>query len=296
MSVVDSSLINEDILDSKQVPRIPDPIPPESAFGKGKRSRIPNKKYESLGIKSFGKSNFSSLEQGEFDDSPKIIKNGVSKINSAEVTSSLVGRDEEAGDENQHDVSSTAQGSPTVSSRASKARLGNVASPGLPHPKKQKLATDITNPCYLKPLELGWKRELVYRATFDNNLRRNGDVYYYTPSGKKVRSMREVAQNLQNSDLTLDDFTFFKEPVGINDPEKEIIRDAQRKGGGGGGGSRTSHGRKSTPKAKATPKVSTPAATPTSEPVISPPKAGKSPKLGGFKVSIIYTTLFTNCT
>lgn len=39
--------------------------------------------------------------------------------------------------------------------------------------------------------------------------------------------MREVAENLKNKELTLEDFTFAKEPVGVDDPEKEIIRDAK---------------------------------------------------------------------
>lgn len=46
--------INEE--KDKNLPKIPDPVPPEEAFGKGKRSRIPNKRYEALGIKTFGKS------------------------------------------------------------------------------------------------------------------------------------------------------------------------------------------------------------------------------------------------
>lgn len=31
------------------------------------------------------------------------------------------------------------------------------------------------------------------------------------------------------SELTQDNFTFHKEPIGIDDPEKEIIRDAKLK-------------------------------------------------------------------
>ncbi|KAJ8943639.1 hypothetical protein NQ318_005640 [Aromia moschata] len=43
--------------------------------------------------------------------------------------------------------------------------------------------------------------------------------------------MREVAENLKNKELSLDNFTFFKESLGIDDPEKEIIRDAKNKAG-----------------------------------------------------------------
>lgn len=93
------------------------------------------------------------------------------------------------------------------------------------------MSTDLSDPKYLKPFKYGWKRELVWRATNDNSSKRNGDIYYYTPSGKKVRSMREVAENLKNKELSLDNFTFFKESLGIEDPEKEIIRDAKNKAG-----------------------------------------------------------------
>lgn len=295
---IDTANTNEEKQDSKTLPKIPDPVPPESAFGKGKRSRIPNKKYESLGIKSFGKSYLPvGLDHGELVDSDDKTENGVSKLNSTEVTSSMDGANEEDGgfpkEENQSDVTSSAHSSPSTGARLSQkgSRLSNISSPGTPHSKKQKLVVDLTNPIYQKPFEHGWKRELVYRATLDSNMKRNGDVYYYTPSGKKVRSMREVAENLKNKELTLDDFTFFKEPLGLNDPEKEVIRDAKMKGGGTPGGPK-----KATPKTPKitkekviSPKPSTPIAAPVVDSVISSPKTAKSPKLaGGFKVHIKY--------
>ncbi|KAG7197587.1 hypothetical protein KM043_006053 [Ampulex compressa] len=79
-----------------------------------------------------------------------------------------------------------------------------------------------------EPFKYGWKRELVFRASTDSSLKRMADIYYYTPKGKKVRSFREVAEFLNTKELTIDNFTFFKEPIGIDDPEKEIIRDAKR--------------------------------------------------------------------
>lgn len=33
---------------------------------------------------------------------------------------------------------------------------------------------------------------------------------------------------VNTKELTIDNFTFFKEPIGLDDPEKEIIRDAKR--------------------------------------------------------------------
>jgi len=33
---------------------------------------------------------------------------------------------------------------------------------------------------------------------------------------------------VNSKELTIDNFTFFKEPIGLNDSEKEVIRDAKR--------------------------------------------------------------------
>jgi hypothetical protein len=41
---------------------------------------------------------------------------------------------------------------------------------------------------------LGWKRELVYRNTSESTFKKMADIYYYTPTGKKVRSNREVLE------------------------------------------------------------------------------------------------------
>ncbi|KAL4716015.1 hypothetical protein ACJJTC_003804, partial [Scirpophaga incertulas] len=86
---------------------------------------------------------------------------------------------------------------------------------------------ELLSPLLRVPMERGWRRELVYRATFDSQHRRNADIYYYTPQGKKLRSTREVSEQLEGTGLTLDNFSFFKEPLGIADPEKETIRDAK---------------------------------------------------------------------
>lgn len=282
VSFPDAVVANEEKQD-KTVVKIPDPVPQESAFGKGKRSRIPNKKYESLGMKSFAKIHSYGAEHGEFGENDEKTENGISKLNSTEVTSSMDTTTEE-GTPIKEESEVTSSYSPYVTKKKS------LGSPGTPLGKKPKLAVDLSNPCYLKPLDHGWKRELVYRATPDSNMKRNGDVYYYTPTGKKVRSMREVAENLKNKELTIDDFTFFKEPLGINDPEKEIIRDAKMKGGGGTPGvPKKATPKAKTPKEKTSPKVSTPigGATPPSEGVTTPPKPGKSPRLGGFKVFFV---------
>lgn len=85
---------------------------------------------------------------------------------------------------------------------------------------------------------LGWKRELVYRTTGDstsiNRANRNGDVYYYSPINRKLRSLREIQEQLdlsldEHNPLTIESFTFLKQPIGINDRTKELIRDANTK-------------------------------------------------------------------
>ncbi|XP_054261974.1 uncharacterized protein LOC128985973 isoform X2 [Macrosteles quadrilineatus] len=87
---------------------------------------------------------------------------------------------------------------------------------------------DISNPIFLKPFDYGWKRELVFRSTSDSATKKQGDVYYYTPKGKKLRSLREIGEHLIGTDLSIDNFTFWKDALGC-DPEKEIIRDAKIK-------------------------------------------------------------------
>ncbi|XP_014599201.1 PREDICTED: muscle M-line assembly protein unc-89 isoform X5 [Polistes canadensis] len=123
--------------------------------------------------------------------------------------------------------SSSSTSSPSGMSLKSKGgRMSRAASPG--SAMKQKLAIDMSDPAFKEPFKYGWKRELVYRASNDSSLKRMADIYYYTPKGKKVRSFREVAEFLHSRELTIDNFTFFKEPIGLDDPDKEIIRDAKR--------------------------------------------------------------------
>ncbi|XP_013182066.1 PREDICTED: uncharacterized protein LOC106128291 isoform X2 [Papilio xuthus] len=103
-------------------------------------------------------------------------------------------------------------------------KINAGASPGM---RGRRSTTEMSSPLLRVPLERGWRRELVYRAALDAHSRRNADIYYYTPQGKKLRSSREVAENLAGTGLTLENFSFFKEPLGVDDPEKEIIRDAK---------------------------------------------------------------------
>ncbi|XP_018346112.1 PREDICTED: uncharacterized protein LOC108750824 [Trachymyrmex septentrionalis] len=120
--------------------------------------------------------------------------------------------------------SSSAASSPSATSQRSKGSLiSGGGSPGGRHKN-----VDMSNPLYKEPFKYGWKRELVYRASNDSSSKKMADIYYYTPAGKKVRSFREVAESLNSKELTIDNFTFFKEPIGLNDSEKEVIRDAKR--------------------------------------------------------------------
>ncbi|XP_049825722.1 uncharacterized protein LOC109595867 isoform X2 [Aethina tumida] len=232
-------------------------LPPKQTLGKGKRARIPNKRYSDILLSPQHRTK---------------TENGSDNESVTSVTQEVV----------------TPTPPPVKSSRTS------TSSPIQAY-KKTRAPTDITNPNFLKPFKYGWKRELVWRATFDSNQKRNGDIYYYTPTGKKVRSMREVSENLKNKELTLDDFTFTKEPIGLNDPEKEIIRDAKYKAGSGMAKKVLSK-KAPAPKAKvaspklASPKVSSPkpSSTPatTSTETAESPKKGKDKNLGNFKIKL----------
>ena len=52
-----------------------------------------------------------------------------------------------------------------------------------------------------------------------------GEVYYITPTGKKLRTRHEIMNNLHD-DLTINNFTLVKEAIGAS-AEDEIIRPAK---------------------------------------------------------------------
>ncbi|XP_044253918.1 uncharacterized protein LOC123004636 isoform X2 [Tribolium madens] len=232
-------------------------MPPIQTLGKGKRARIPNKRYSDILLSPQSRSHKTNYENG--DKHEKI--------------------EHEAEDDEMANISD-------VTSLKSRTDSDSPAA------KKMRLAIDISDPKYRKPFLYGWKRELVYRATSDNPNKRNGDIYYYTPTGKKVRSMRELAENLKGRELTVDNFTFYKEPIGLDDPEKEIIRDAKawNKKTPGKGGIKTpkvlspkmASPKVGTPKG-GTPKVLSPK-TPEPEPLQPTRKSGRN--LGNIKVKL----------
>lgn len=96
-----------------------------------------------------------------------------------------------------------------------------------PVPPPKRFPCDITDEKYKKPFEFGWKRELVYRSQMPDTRTKSdkAEVYYITPSGKKLRTKNEI-QLFLGDGLDLNMFTFTKEPLGAS-PEDEIVRSAK---------------------------------------------------------------------
>ncbi|XP_058128454.1 uncharacterized protein LOC131270476 isoform X3 [Anopheles coustani] len=94
--------------------------------------------------------------------------------------------------------------------------------------KKTNIVINTQDDVYKEPFRYGWKRELVYRANMDGNSKDKGEVYYITPQGKKLRTRNDIAAALHD-DLTINNFTFVKEPVG-GKPDEETIRSAKSYG------------------------------------------------------------------
>lgn len=62
----------------------------------------------------------------------------------------------------------------------------------------------------------------MYRANLDGNSKDKGEVYYITPAGRKLRTRNDIVMALHDG-LTMDNFTFIKDPVG-GSADEEIIR------------------------------------------------------------------------
>jgi len=98
-----------------------------------------------------------------------------------------------------------------------------------PNPKRKK--TDEVNETLVRiPLNLGWKRVTIVRAVTRTGVR--GDVSYYAPCGRKLRSFQEIDRYLSKKNITTLDrshFTFsskvhigfFHEPV--EGPDGKIV-------------------------------------------------------------------------
>lgn len=143
---------------------------------------------------------------------------------------------------------------------------------------------DMSNALYKEPFKFGWKREMVYKTGNDSTPKRTADIYYLSPKGKKVKSLREVAECLTTKELTLDNFTFHREAIGVDDPALEIIRDAKRLRSEAGGQTPTKKISKRTSVAK---KATTPPPVATKVAKVSPPKANATvAATAGFKVKV----------
>ncbi|XP_011183228.1 uncharacterized protein Fbxo41_0 isoform X2 [Zeugodacus cucurbitae] len=80
------------------------------------------------------------------------------------------------------------------------------------------------NDFYKKPFDYGWKRELVWRANIESS-KDKADVYFISPGGKKLRTRSDILPLLEG-DLTIDHFSFAREPLGVG-PEFETVRSAK---------------------------------------------------------------------
>ncbi|XP_004536142.1 uncharacterized protein LOC101450454 isoform X2 [Ceratitis capitata] len=87
-----------------------------------------------------------------------------------------------------------------------------------------KKALSAQDDFYKKPFEFGWKRELVWRANIESS-KDKADVYFITPGGKKLRTRSDILPLLEG-DLTIDHFSFAREPLGMG-PEFETVRSAK---------------------------------------------------------------------
>ncbi|CAH1123904.1 unnamed protein product [Ceutorhynchus assimilis] len=170
-----------------------------NVMGKGRRARVPNKRYSEIMLTPPNKK--SSVAAAKVPMEEPIDDPMEAPMIALEKSLSV--KDDLLGDFAGFDSAITAASS-----------------------TKSKVTHDFQDPKYLKPFKYGWKRELVWRSTNVRDQLRMGDIYYYNPAGQKLRSFREISQHLNNEKLTLDNFLFFKVPLGVNDPDKEIVRHA----------------------------------------------------------------------
>lgn len=97
-----------------------------------------------------------------------------------------------------------------------------------------KITPNASDPRYRKPFDLGWKREVVYRATTQlpnsDVVRKHsdkGEVYYISPAGRKCRTKLDIiSQLLPDGGLDVNDFLFIREGLGMG-PDEETVRVAK---------------------------------------------------------------------
>lgn len=106
-------------------------------------------------------------------------------------------------------------------------KLCDSSSDEMANPKRLQgiRTTNILDPLFMEPFKYGWRRELVLRsgisrrlcarfpANFVNILeptlsKEKGEVYYITPTGKKLRTRHEILGQLNDQNLlTINNFT-----------------------------------------------------------------------------------------
>ncbi|XP_077520659.1 uncharacterized protein LOC144132256 isoform X12 [Amblyomma americanum] len=103
----------------------------------------------------------------------------------------------------------------------------NPRSSSVPERKRARIVE--FNSGHLKPFDYGFRREMVVRGTVpgQDGGRIMSDIYYYTPTGTKLRSMPEVSAYLAKNrklPLTADNFNFKR--ATIHQPPHEVVRNA----------------------------------------------------------------------
>lgn len=103
-----------------------------------------------------------------------------------------------------------------------------LTTPGLKDTSGHIIKTD---PRFRNPFKFGWRREVVFRAnlTSAHKADNRGEVYYHSPSGKKLRTRADIISELRalkDQNLDIGDFSFAKESIGMP-PDQEIVRSAK---------------------------------------------------------------------
>jgi len=94
----------------------------------------------------------------------------------------------------------------------------HTAGPLVPKPSAFELEMAVEN--LRRHKSPGWKRVVKYDRTKKEVI----DVKYITPRQEELKYIRAVEGYLyHDEDLTVDNFTFEKVKLGVNDPEKEVI-------------------------------------------------------------------------
>ena len=93
-------------------------------------------------------------------------------------------------------------------------------------------------PDFLVPFNFGWRREVVFRQARRAGIP-NCDIYYIPPQDgcyhtrkaqRKRRSKKDQEryfQDFPDDDLSVENFDYFKKPLGLNNAAYEVVRQAK---------------------------------------------------------------------